>query len=132
MEYKLLKNEYKLLLVNKDDINDKIFKKNHILNYTCTRLKVLEKIQKIDRELRLAHTLIELYLDFNSIAKTDVNNHNLEKELNELIDYFLCSEVKELIIVGKILSNWNMEIINSFVWIDDRRISNGMIEGKNI
>ena len=105
MEYKLLKNEYKLLLVNKYDIDDKIFKKNHIVNYTCTRLKVLEEILKKDRELRLEHTLKELYLDLNSIAKTDVNNHNLEKKLNELIDYFQCSEVKELIIVGKTLSN---------------------------
>ena len=53
VEYKLLKKEYKLLLTKKDDIDDKIFKKNYILNYTCTRLRVLEEILKIDRELRL-------------------------------------------------------------------------------
>jgi hypothetical protein len=32
---------------------------------------------------------------------------------------------------GKTLSNWKQEIKNSFTWIDDRRISNGCIEGKN-
>lgn len=131
IEYKLLKKEYKLLLIKKDDVDDKTFKKNYILNYTCTRLRVLEEILKIDRELRLAYTLKELYLDFDSITKEDINNHNLEKELNELIDYFLCSKVHESVKVGKTLSNWKKEIINSFIWINDRRISNGMIEGKN-
>ena len=131
VEYKLLKKEYKLLLTKKDDIDDKIFKKNYILHYTCTRLRVLEEILKIDRELRLAYTLKDLYLDFDSITKDDVNNHDLEKELNELIEYFLCSQINELVKVGKTLSSWRKEIINSFVWIDDRRISNGMIEGKN-
>ncbi len=33
--------------------------------------------------------------------------------------------------IGRTLSNWNKEIINSFTWINGRRISNGMIEGKN-
>ena len=100
-------------------------------NLSYTRLRVLEEILKIDRELRLAYTLKELYLDFDSITKDDVNNHDLEKELNELIEYFLCSQINELVKVGKTLSSWRKEIINSFAWIDDRRISNGMIEGKN-
>ena len=131
IEYKLLKKEYKLLLTKKDDVDNQIFKKNYILNYTCTRLRVLEEILKIDKELTLAYTLKELYLDFNSISKDDINNYDLEKELDKLIDYFLCSKVEELIKIGKTLTNWKREIINSFVWIGDRRISNGMIEGKN-
>lgn len=36
-----------------------------------------------------------------------------------------------MIEVSETLKNWKQEILNSFVWIKDRRISNGPIEGKN-
>ena len=29
------------------------------------------------------------------------------------------------------LNNWKKEILNSFVWVKSRRISNGPIDGKN-
>lgn len=37
-----------------------------------------------------------------------------------------------MIEVSETLKNWKQEILNSFVWIKDRRISNGPIEGKNV
>ena len=33
--------------------------------------------------------------------------------------------------VADTLSNWKEEILNSFVWVNDRRISNGPCEEKN-
>ena len=32
---------------------------------------------------------------------------------------------------AKTLRNWKNEILNSFIWIDGRRLSNGPIEGRN-
>ena len=94
-------------------------------------MKVLEELLKIDDEITVVHTLKELYIDFDSITQDDVNQHNLNKELNHPIDSFISLGVEEAMEIGRTLSNWNKEIINSFTWINGRRISNGMIEGKN-
>ena len=32
---------------------------------------------------------------------------------------------------SKTLKNWKKEILNSFIWVNGRRLSNGPIEGKN-
>ena len=34
--------------------------------------------------------------------------------------------------VADTLNNWKKEILNSFVWVKNRRISNGPIEGKKL
>ena len=48
-----------------------------------------------------------------------------------MIKRFKHTQVEESISVAETLSNWKEEILNSFVWIDNRRISNGPCEGKN-
>ena len=40
-------------------------------------------------------------------------------------------EYSESISVAETLENWKDEIHNSFIWINNRRISNGPCEGKN-
>lgn len=32
---------------------------------------------------------------------------------------------------GKTLNEWKTEILNSFIWVDGKRVSNGPVEGKN-
>ena len=39
--------------------------------------------------------------------------------------------MEESISVAVTLEHWKEEILNSFTWINDRRISNGPCEGKN-
>lgn len=41
------------------------------------------------------------------------------------------SNIQEMIECAKTLTNWKQEILNSFHWYDGRRLSNGLIEGKN-
>ena len=52
-------------------------------------------------------------------------------ELTNLIKRFRHTQVEESIKVAETLNNWKEEILNSFVWINNRRISNGPVEGKN-
>ena len=55
----------------------------------------------------------------------------MEKELEIIIRDFRNSNIEEMEEVAKTLENWKQEILNSFVWIGNKRISNGPIEGKN-
>lgn len=52
-------------------------------------------------------------------------------ELTNLIKRFRHTQVEESIKVAETLNNWKEEILNSFIWINNRRISNGPVEGKN-
>ena len=131
LEYRLLKHRYRLLLTSGIKIDRITFSKDHILGYTCTQQKVLDEVLKIDQELYQAYQLKERYLDFDSTSKKDINQKDMKAELNDLIHRYLDSGIEECIEVGKTLQNWKDEILNSFVWIENRRISNGMIEGKN-
>ena len=53
------------------------------------------------------------------------------KELDDVIKRFRHTQVEESISVAETLDNWKEEILNSFTWINDRRVSNGPCEGKN-
>lgn len=41
------------------------------------------------------------------------------------------SNIQEILKLKKTLINWSQEIINSFTFIDGRRITNGIMESKN-
>lgn len=131
LEYRLLKNRYKLLLKNKEDLDDVTFKKDKILNYTLTQAEVVHQLTLIDDEINKAYKLKELYRDFDNISKDEINNYNMEKELGSIIKQFRCSQIEEMKEVAETLNHWKKEILNLFVWVKDRRISNGPIEGKN-
>lgn len=95
----------------------------------------------IDERINEAYELTSKYREFNRTA----NINNCEAELDELINLFLSSSLEQFKEVGRTLSNWREEIINSFITIEDslttpkkvdelpvpRRISNGPIEGVN-
>ena len=55
----------------------------------------------------------------------------MEKELNSIIKQFRYSQIEEMKEVADTLNNWKKEILNSFVWVKNRRISNGPIESIN-
>lgn len=60
-----------------------------------------------------------------------INNTDKRKELNNVIRKFRYTQVEECIHIAETLSHWKEEILNSFIWINGRRISNGPCEGKN-
>lgn len=85
----------------------------------------------LDDEINRPYKLKELYRAFDSITKEEINDYDMEKELDSIIKQFEISQIEEMIEVSETLKNWKQEILNSFVWIKERRISNGPIEGKN-
>ena len=70
---------------------------------------------------------IEYYHRFNTIFKTQ----SKKKELGEIISLCKQSQNEYLINLSKTLKHWYQEILNSFTFINRRRITNGLIESKN-
>ena len=76
-------------------------------------------------------TLKKNILIFDQVSKEEVNKSDKRKELDDVIKRFRHTQVEESISVAETLDNWKEEILNSFTWINDRRVSNGPCEGKN-
>ena len=132
LEYRLLKHRYKLLLKSRNDIDLEIFKYDNILEHYATENIILEQLLNCDEELRQAYNAKEEYLIFDQVTQKEINNcNNKRMELASLIKRFRHTQVEESIKVAETLNNWKEEILNSFIWINNRRISNGPIEGKN-
>lgn len=131
LEYRLLKHRYKILLKSKNNIDNETFKYDKILGYHSTESKVLETLLGFDNELRQAYNAKEEYLIFDHVSKEEVNKSDKRKELDDVIKRFRHTQVEESISVAETLDNWKEEILNSFTWINDRRVSNGPCEGKN-
>ena len=131
LEYRLLKHRYKILLKSGNDVNREVFRYDKLLECHVTENMILERLLSFDDELKQAYRAKEEYLIFDQVTKEEVNNSDKIKELNDVIKRFKHTQVEESISVAETLSNWKKEILNSFVWSDNRRISNGPCEGKN-
>ena len=130
-EYRLLKHRYKILLKSKNNIDNETFKYDKIMECHVTENMILETLLSFDDELRQAYNAKEEYLIFDQVSKEEINNSNKRKELNAVIKKFKHTHVEESTSVAVTLEHWKEEILNSFTWINDRRISNGPCEGKN-
>ena len=91
----------------------------------------MHQLTLIDDEINKAYKLKELYRSFDNISKDEINDYDMEKELNSIIKQFRYSQIEEMKEVADTLNNWKKEILNSFLWVKSRRISNGPIDGKN-
>ncbi len=131
IEYRLLKHRYKILLKSRNDVDCEVFKHDKILGYHVTENMILEKLLSFDDELKQAYSAKEEYLIFDQVTKDEVNDTDKRKELNDVIKRFKHTQVEESICVAETLSHWKEEILNSFIWVNGRRISNGPCEGKN-
>lgn len=131
IKYRLLKHKYKILLKSGNKINNQTFRYDKILGYHVTESKILEILLSYDEELRQAYNAKEEYLIFNQVSQEEVNSFDKRKELNNVIKRFRHTNVEKCINVANTLENWKEEILNSFTWINNKRISNGPCEGKN-
>lgn len=132
IEYRLLKYRRHLLFQHQTDVDYVELHYDRILGYHTTDKNVLSKILEIDSELKKAHELKEQYIDFNTVEEDNfVGLEAKSKELDQLIIQCTESNIPQMIRCGKLLASWYTEILNSFDWIDHRRLSNGPIEGKN-
>lgn len=131
LEYRLLKHRYKILLKSRNDIDNEVFRYDRILEYHATESKILEILLSFDEELKQAYNAKEEYLIFDQVTKEEAAASDRRKALNSVIRRFRHTQVEESIRVAQTLEHWKEEILNSFTWINDRRISNGPCEGKN-
>lgn len=89
--------------------------------------QILNLIFEKAPEMRIAYDLMHNYIYFNDNASPDNVHAWLEGLINELIE----SQIPEYVSIYKMLQNWKIEIINSFMHFNGHRISNGPIEAKN-
>lgn len=126
-EYYLLKRFNYLLFKNFNDIKYFSPKLNKRLGCYLNSESTLDLILKIDVTLNFAYEIKELYHNFNS----SFINKDKHKELDEIILLCKQSQNEHLINLSKTLKHWYQEILNSFTFINERRITNGLIESKN-
>ena len=81
----------------------------------------------IDEDLTYAYYLKEEYREFSLTA----NYETCDDEFESLIDKFTNSHLEEFREFGKLLIHWKENIKNSFIRINNKRLSNGPIEGIN-
>lgn len=125
IEYYLLKTFYWLLLIGKPEENEGKWNKrlNRYINYP----QLLDLILDISDELKQAYHLKYEYLLFNRYSTYEDARQELWNHI-ELMDECACDEIIQM---RKTLINWSEEIVTSFICIDGKRLSNGIMESKN-
>ena len=123
--YYMLKKFYFFLVVDYDRLAKEYVVPK--LKTTYTKDNLLYYILSIDKELRMAFELKETYRDFNKTA----DQFTTFEDLEDIIQRFKRSVLDEMKNVGKMLHNWQLEILNSFIKVEGRRLSNSKIENKN-
>ena len=130
--YYILKKYKYILLSEFDTLSDEKFY-NKKLRGWYDKHSIRKIMLSIDPKLKLAYELYSRYLEFNKTSSYE----KAKIELDELIDDFFYSDIKQFIEVAKTLSHWKEYILNSFILVDSedethkRRLSNGPIEGIN-
>lgn len=131
-EYYLLKKFAWILNMKYDDIHSN--RRIHIYKNICyfrskdvLIMDILNLLLSFDSELEIAYTLKE---DYNDINK-QCNCETIAPALDKFIDDLIIFNIEEFKTVISTFKKWKQEIINSFVLIDNRRISNGPVESVN-
>ena len=127
IEYYLLKQWNSLIMMRKGDIEDNLPRFNKKIGYSINKPQILELILHIDPVLKKAYLWKEDYLDFNE----DYTYDNASSRYDELYNDLIKMSINEFKDVVSCLKNWRKEILNSFIYIGERRISNGPIESIN-
>ncbi|PKK96271.1 MAG: ISL3 family transposase [Tenericutes bacterium HGW-Tenericutes-3] len=126
MYYYMLKKFHYFFVKNYEKIFDG---KIRIAKYNTYwhKSEILSYLLSIDDDLKSAYLLKERYREFNLTAEYDT----CDEELNTLVHKFRQHKLKELRTFGKTLEKWKLEIKNSFIVCNKRRVSNGPIESTN-
>jgi len=101
--------------------------KIHKYNSYMYKSEILSYLLAIDPKLKEAYKLKEKYRNFNLVGDYET----CDEELDELIYEFRNSRFEVFRSFGRTLNNWKIEIKNSFIKVDGRRVSNGPLESTN-
>lgn len=125
-DYYLLKTFHYYLKEDFDSIKYRHSNKSHF-SYLYNKEEVLYAILSTSIELREAYELKEEYREFNKCGSYE----EALIEIPNLISKFKNSSSFEFREIGGMLARWKNEIINSFIIVDGKRMSNGPIESLN-
>lgn len=125
IEYYLLKN-FNWFLLEKE-VREGKRKYNKRLNQYINYPQLLDRVLSISSELREAYHIKDLYLIFNTCS----DFANAEKDFNDVMISIRRTHIQEMVDIYKMLNNWKDEIINSFIIVNGRRLSNGIMESRN-
>lgn len=126
MYYYMLKKFHYFFTKNFDSIyegNIKVPK----LKTSWDKYEIRKYLLSIDGLLAKAYDLKVRYQEFNYLARYE----SCDEELENLIEEFLSFPHDAFFQFGRLLQHWKVEIKNSFIRIDNRRLSNGKMEGCN-
>ena len=126
MYYYMLKKFHYFFTKNFDNIYDGPIKINK-MKCKWDKYAIRSYLLSIDEKLKEAYELKTDYQEFNYTAKYET----CDEELDEFIDKFRSFDNEAFRSFGKLLYHWRKEIKNSFIIIDNRRLSNGAIENLN-
>lgn len=125
IEYYLLKKFNWTLF--KDCIEENEAKYNRKLKRYINYPQILELILNISEELRTAYELKSDYVYFNKHSNINDCEENFWKHIEDMKE----SNIPEILKMKKTLVRWSNEIFTSFIFIDGKRLSNGIMESKN-
>lgn len=124
-EYRMLKN-ISLLRKYSNDVDwwtyTKRYKNKHMVDVLKYDLR--EELLNINKELKQAYILKELFLDLLHYS----NYEYAKDEIEEWIEVVRSYEIAEMNEAANTIENWLPYIVNSFI---DQRFSNGYTEGLN-
>ena len=125
--YWIFKKYYKFLLMDFDSITNKeiYFKKKDM---SLDKYYIRDKMLELDSELEEAYNLKEEYRTFNLNWKKYSNHKEI---LDGEIRVFMSSSIEEMNEFGRLLIHWKNEILNSFMEVNNMRLSNSCIERMN-
>ena len=127
VEYKLLKNN-RYTLLKKDEPTRRKRKYISYLEKYLNKAELLEEVLSVDDELRKAYTIGHNFL--RALDKVTVDR--AAEFLKNTISIFAVSGIKEFHEVADTFTNWQLEILNSFIVTPDGyHLTNGPIEGMN-
>ena len=124
--YWLLKTFHYFFKMDFDNIKYIRKPKSHFY-YLRDKFDVLDRLLSINPSLKEAYELKEKYREFNLTGTYE----EAIKKIPEFITRFKKSSRKEMREVGIMIENWKQEIINSFIRINCKRLSNGPMESEN-
>ena len=124
--YWLLKTFHYFLKEDFNNIKYTCRPKSHF-SYLHDKHEVLSHILAISDTLKAAYELKEEYREFNLVGTYE----QAITVIPEFIDRFKAFPRQEYRDFGCTLGHWRQEIINSFIRIDGKRLSNGPMESLN-
>lgn len=97
------------------------------MGYHVYLMKYRQLLFDIHPLIKEIYDLKEDYLQFNRLKDKDT----ITRLFEIMISKFYSHPNKDVSRVGRTMSKWKQEILNSFTWVNGQRISNGPIESRN-